>query len=163
MQLSPSQRTLTMKEKVIIDCNIKKPSLHQIGQAEFSHKKNFFYGYEYYRSALKDCLSCGTCRSVCENNAINSEFEIDPDRCTGCAKCQQVCPNQAIERIEKLAGYCFFSECPENIYIQGELNPGAHCAEELLNFIKKEGQTLAQRNGIKSIIINEPIRKEAHP
>lgn len=147
-----------MYKRVIIDCTVEKPC--QIDPEEFSHKKNFFCGYEYYRSALKDCLACGKCHALCESKAINSEFEIDPGLCTACGKCYQVCPNQAIERIEKLAGYCFFSETTEAIYVSGELEPGAKCSKELLAFVKKEGQKIAQAQGLEPTLINNKTEEK---
>ena len=144
--------SIIIEKKIIIDCNVEHPSVPTTMQTEFSHKQNFFYGYEYYRSALKDCLHCGKCRIVCENSAIDLDIEIDPLRCTGCAKCYQVCPAQAIERIERLAGYCFFSETAEAICIYGELEPGEKCAKELLAFVKKEAQKIAQKHQVETIL-----------
>lgn len=40
----------------------------------------------------KNCISCGMCVSVCEENAIEDKtFNIIRDRCTACGKCAEVC------------------------------------------------------------------------
>ncbi len=46
-----------------------------------------------------DCVSCGTCESVCPTNAISEgsdKYVIDPDVCISCGTCADSCPNDAI-------------------------------------------------------------------
>ncbi|HSH34636.1 RnfABCDGE type electron transport complex subunit B [Schnuerera sp.] len=48
------------------------------------------------------CLGCGTCKDVCEFDAIqiiNGIAVIDKDKCTACKKCLSVCPKGIIELI----------------------------------------------------------------
>ena len=46
-----------------------------------------------------DCISCGTCASVCPVEAISEgaeKYEINPEICTDCGTCVGECPVDAI-------------------------------------------------------------------
>lgn len=48
------------------------------------------------------CLGCGTCKDVCEFDAIkmiDGIAVIDKDKCTACMKCIDVCPKSIIELV----------------------------------------------------------------
>ena len=48
------------------------------------------------------CLGCGTCKDVCEFDAIqiiDGIAVIDKDKCTACLKCIEVCPKSIIELV----------------------------------------------------------------
>lgn len=44
------------------------------------------------------CDECGTCISVCPNNALllSDRLTISPEKCTSCAICIKVCPFGAL-------------------------------------------------------------------
>ena len=47
----------------------------------------------------EECLSCGSCESVCPNEAISEgdgKYEIDPEKCIECGSCADTCPVSAI-------------------------------------------------------------------
>lgn len=46
-----------------------------------------------------ECISCGSCESVCPNSAIaegDGKYEIDPAKCDSCGACASNCPVDAI-------------------------------------------------------------------
>ena len=48
------------------------------------------------------CLGCGTCKDVCDFDAIemiDGIAVIDKDKCTACMKCIEVCPKSIIELV----------------------------------------------------------------
>jgi NADH:ubiquinone oxidoreductase subunit F (NADH-binding)/(2Fe-2S) ferredoxin len=52
-----------------------------------------------YRILEEECLHCGLCMDVCEEEAISSGrrgYTIDSDLCIGCGRCRAVCPAEAI-------------------------------------------------------------------
>ena len=52
-----------------------------------------------YRILDEECLLCGLCKDVCEDDAIledRSGYTIDPEACIGCGRCFTVCPAEAI-------------------------------------------------------------------
>lgn len=54
------------------------------------------------KSCSYGCLGCGTCKDVCEFDAIeiiDGIAIIDKDKCTSCKKCLSVCPKGIIELV----------------------------------------------------------------
>jgi NAD-dependent dihydropyrimidine dehydrogenase PreA subunit len=52
-----------------------------------------------YRIVNEECLLCGLCKDVCEQEAVVSErqrYYIDEDKCTRCGTCIQICPAECI-------------------------------------------------------------------
>lgn len=52
-----------------------------------------------YRILDEECLLCGLCKDVCEDDAIledRSGYTIDPEACIGCGRCRTICPAEAI-------------------------------------------------------------------
>lgn len=48
-----------------------------------------------------ECISCGTCKAACPQNAINegSPYEIRQNNCLHCGRCFEECPVNAIQRL----------------------------------------------------------------
>jgi ferredoxin len=47
-----------------------------------------------------ECISCGSCQSVCPVEAISEgddKYVIDPKLCTDCGTCAEQCPVEAIK------------------------------------------------------------------
>ena len=47
-----------------------------------------------------ECISCGSCQSVCPVEAISEgddKYLIDPNLCTECGTCAEQCPVEAIK------------------------------------------------------------------
>ncbi len=52
-----------------------------------------------YRIVEAECLLCGLCQDVCEDDAVResrAQYRIDPELCIGCGKCKAICPAEAI-------------------------------------------------------------------
>jgi NADH:ubiquinone oxidoreductase subunit F (NADH-binding)/(2Fe-2S) ferredoxin/Pyruvate/2-oxoacid:ferredoxin oxidoreductase delta subunit len=52
-----------------------------------------------YRIVEAECLLCGLCQDVCEEDAVRESrehYRIDPELCIGCGKCSAICPAEAI-------------------------------------------------------------------
>ncbi|MHB8829529.1 MAG: 4Fe-4S binding protein [Syntrophales bacterium] len=50
-----------------------------------------------------ECISCGSCQSVCPVEAISEgddKYVIDPKLCTDCGTCAEQCPVEAINPAE---------------------------------------------------------------
>lgn len=47
-----------------------------------------------------DCIDCGRCRSICQNNALSREnpYYIDRNKCNLCFSCADVCPAKSLTR-----------------------------------------------------------------
>lgn len=133
------------QNKVLADCDVDAANLHLLLNPKFDHKENFFCGNEYYRQPA-NCTNCGLCRTVCRYAAITETFDIDPLACEGCASCYYACPSKAIERIEKMSGYCLFSNTPYGQLVHAELNPGEDNSGKLVAKVKKEARRSPKPN-----------------
>ena len=54
------------------------------------------------KSCSFGCLGCGTCKDVCEYDAIqmiDGVAVIDKEKCTACMKCIEICPKKIIELV----------------------------------------------------------------
>jgi NADH:ubiquinone oxidoreductase subunit F (NADH-binding)/(2Fe-2S) ferredoxin/Pyruvate/2-oxoacid:ferredoxin oxidoreductase delta subunit len=52
-----------------------------------------------YRIVEAECLLCGLCQDVCEDDAVRESrdrYTIDAQLCIGCGKCHAICPAEAI-------------------------------------------------------------------
>ena len=50
------------------------------------------------------CIGCGTCLSVCPQNALSTardRIDLDRAKCIGCAACTSLCPTEALTTIGK--------------------------------------------------------------
>jgi ferredoxin len=48
-----------------------------------------------------DCISCGSCASVCPVEAISmgdEHYQIDAESCLSCGTCADTCPMEAISQ-----------------------------------------------------------------
>ncbi len=57
-----------------------------------------------YRILAEECLLCGLCADVCEENAVREDrsgYSIDAEACIGCGRCRDVCPAEAIVLVEQ--------------------------------------------------------------
>ena len=61
-------------------------------------------GDPHIRKAIIDssiCISCGKCRPVCLQKAIDEQFRVIEKRCIGCGECSVVCPVKAVSFFDK--------------------------------------------------------------
>ena len=50
----------------------------------------------------EECVSCGTCHSVCPAKAIKIGFPyVITNKCTDCGRCAEVCPVDAIVKVDE--------------------------------------------------------------
>ncbi len=49
------------------------------------------------------CIGCGSCREVCEFNALslNNPYYVERNSCTLCYKCVDICPAKALTKVGK--------------------------------------------------------------
>lgn len=98
------------------------------------------------KSCSYGCLGCGTCKDVCEFDAIeiiNGIAVIDKEKCTACEMCIGVCPKHIIELVpykQKVIVKCKSQDSGRDV--RGNCSVGCigcricvrNCPEEAFNF-----------------------------
>jgi MinD superfamily P-loop ATPase len=55
------------------------------------------------RIAAEECIACGSCREVCQFQALTAAEDgttrVEADKCMGCGVCVSHCPQEAIELV----------------------------------------------------------------
>ena len=56
---------------------------------------------------ITSCINCGTCKNICQHDAIiiNKNIDIKKERCLGCGQCAKICPQKAIKMESQLIEY----------------------------------------------------------
>lgn len=87
------------------------------------------------------CGGSGTCRDVCQFNAIimlKGKPVLFPELCHGCGSCTLNCPEEAIQEIPKLIGYLQRGFGSDKIYLrQGLLEIGEPQAVPVISALHK--------------------------
>ncbi|MFW6134181.1 MAG: ATP-binding protein [Elusimicrobiota bacterium] len=144
-----------VKDIVICDCDVDAPDLHLILAPEI--KKGFsFIGSKLAVIHKDKCTECGKCIEVCEFDAVNSGFCIDPLECEGCSVCRWFCPEKAISMNEKEAGKYYVSEIDNGFLVHALLNPGEENSGKLVTQVKKKARQQAKENNNEYILIDGP-------
>lgn len=141
------------KNKVIVDCDVDAADLHLLLSPKVKEKYIFKSGQSAVTNKEK-CIDCGKCREVCRFNAVMDDFTIDKVSCEGCSFCTLVCPVGAIAMEENIAGEWYISDTRFGPFVHANLGIAEDNSGKLVTLIRKESQSLAEREGKDLIIID---------
>ena len=97
------------KNAVFCDADVDAADLHLLLKPDVLERREFTGGGKAYirRDA---CTSCGTCVELCQWNAIDDSFQVDPLTCEGCGVCVSLCPEKAIDFPPATCGEWYVSD-----------------------------------------------------
>jgi len=139
---------------VATDCDVDASNLHLLLKPEVIDKKEF-YGQKKAKIETSKCIECGLCREACRFDAIRN-FKVDPILCEGCGVCAYICPAEAINLEEEVSGYLYTSRTKYGFMCHAQLKPGEENSGKLVNLVRKNAETLAEKNGLNLIINDGP-------
>ncbi len=85
------------------NCDVSPAKYEYVGISDCIALSKLAGGIKHCRNA---CLGQGTCKTVCQFDAItveNGVAKINEELCTGCGACSRICPRNVIEMIPKKA------------------------------------------------------------
>lgn len=143
------------KNKVLCDADVDASNLHLLMSPQIKQRHEFSSGH----SAVIDqqrCSKCGTCRDLCQWNAISPDFHVDTLQCEGCGVCVHLCPEQAIDFPIDKAGDWYISETRFGKMVHARLGIGEESSGKLVTRVRKEARTIAESNCAELILTDGP-------
>lgn len=139
--------------KVMVDCDVDAANLHLLLHPEI--KKSFnFKGGKLPIIDKDKCSQCGRCIEVCQFDAIDKDFRVDPLSCEGCSLCARICPEKAIKMEEKITGYWYISDTKYGPLVHARLGIGEGNSGKLVTQVRNTAEEVAQEKGLNLIIID---------
>ena len=143
------------QNKVMCDADVDAADLHLILKPDFGRREDFRSGHEAVID-LEKCVECGTCRELCQWEAISEEFVVDGISCEGCGVCVHFCPEKAIDFVEKTCGEWFISQTRFGPMVHARLGIAEENSGKLVTLVRSEARKLAEGKGLDLILTDGP-------
>ncbi|MBU0953247.1 MAG: ATP-binding protein [Nanoarchaeota archaeon] len=148
---------LSEQKKVLLaDVDVDCPNDHLILDVERKKLVDVFQSIPQWE--FDKCTKCGTCASVCKQNAIvavkgkNPAFV--PELCIGCKACIVACPVKAIQEGRKKIGKIYSGDKYGVHLVSGELKLGELASGEMVVETRKVADDLAKKNGFDIVLVD---------
>jgi len=142
-----------VENKVMADCDVDAADLHLILKPEIQHQEDFYSGKTAFIRE-NDCTQCGKCVEVCQFDAINPDFIVDPVACEGCGVCVWFCPVDAIDFNENLSGRWFISKTRFGPMVHARLGIAEENSGKLVTLVRRQAKLLAEEQNSDFIIVD---------
>ena len=139
--------------KIMADCDVDAADLHLILAPETKLTEEFRSGKTAF-IRLKDCGQCGKCIEVCQFDAINRDFVVDPVSCEGCGVCVWFCPEDAIDFNENKSGHWFISDTRFGQMVHARLGVAEENSGKLVSLVRRQAKLLAEKENSDYIIVD---------
>jgi MinD superfamily P-loop ATPase len=143
------------QNSVIVDADVDAADLHLILKPEILKTTEFMGGYKAFIDKNL-CTECGTCIQVCNFNAINQDFIINPVDCEGCKVCFEFCPEKAVEFSQQVCGSWYISDSRAGRMIHAKLGIAQENSGMLVSLLRKKAKEAASKENIPLIITDGP-------
>lgn len=143
------------ENKVLVDCDVDAPDLHLLLAPAQRFAQPFLAGVK-ARVVAEKCTGCGTCRQVCQFEAIEggAEATINPLACEGCGVCAYFCPEQAIHLDKNHCGTWYVSDTAQGTLVHAQLFAGEENSGKLVSFVKKQARQQAEQEGATLLLVD---------
>lgn len=143
------------QNNVFCDADVDAADLHLLMNPEVISRSDFQGGGVAVIN-LDRCIDCGLCRDLCQFDAINESYEVNPIDCEGCGVCVDFCPEKAIDFPVKTCGEWFISDTRFGPMVHARLGIAEENSGKLVTLIRQEAKTLAEKNNKNLIITDGP-------
>jgi MinD superfamily P-loop ATPase len=143
------------KNKVLCDADVDAADLHLIVEPTIQSRHEFQSGH----TALIDerrCSQCGQCRDLCQFEAINLDFEVDPIACEGCGVCVHFCPEKAIDFPINTCGEWYISDTRLGPMVHARLGIAEENSGKLVSLVRNKAKAIAEETGADLILTDGP-------
>lgn len=141
--------------KVICDADVDAADLHLILSPVIRQKTEFKAGHTAMINSEK-CTECGLCRDLCQWDAIDETFHIDPIACEGCGVCFYFCPEKAVDFPEKSCGEWYISDTRLGPMVHARLGIAEENSGKLVSLVRREAEKLAHEKNFNLILTDGP-------
>ena len=143
------------QNKIMCDADVDAADLHLILKPDIGQREDFQSGHEAVIN-LEKCVECGTCRELCQWDAISEKFIVDNISCEGCGVCVHFCPEGAIDFVQKTCGEWFISETRFGPLVHARLGIAEENSGKLVTLVRSEARRLAEDKGLNLILTDGP-------
>ena len=144
-----------LDNSIAVDCDVEASNLHLLTIPENIKEEKFLAGNTFSISKEK-CTSCGLCKTLCKNSAINDNYEINPFLCEECKLCYYKCPNDAISFIEGHKGTCYQGTSSYGELFFAKLFAGEDNSGKLVSKLRSSAREFAKKYKKDYIISDGP-------
>lgn len=125
----------------VLDCDVEEPNVHIFLKPEVieSHPVELLVP----RIMEERCTYCRRCAEFCQYNALFVAGEtamVFPELCHSCGGCKLVCPEEAIEEVPRMIGKIFKGQADGVELVYGELNIGEPLAVPIISKVKEQAK-----------------------
>ncbi|HBH28912.1 MAG: ATP-binding protein [Desulfofustis sp. PB-SRB1] len=140
---------------IMVDSDVDAADLHLLLHPRVEKTEPFFGGN---RALIReaDCTQCGTCRQLCQFDAITDEFVIDEVACEGCGVCVAFCPEKAIDFPVQQCGEWYVSATDHCPMVHARLGIGEENSGKLVSLIRARARELAEQRCLPLILTDGP-------
>jgi MinD superfamily P-loop ATPase len=143
------------KRAIICDADVDAADLHLLLKPTIL-KQSDFKGGNHAIINLDLCSACGTCRELCQFDAIDPGFHVDKIDCEGCGVCVDFCPERAIDFPEKTCGQWFISKTRFGPMVHARLGIAEENSGKLVSLVRQEAKKLAEESNLDWMITDGP-------
>lgn len=134
-----------------LDCDVEEPNGHIFLKPDLNHSETCSVIIPQVNE--RKCTACGTCRDICNYNAI-VQFGVTvmtfPDLCHSCLGCFRVCEEDALFQATREIGVLESGMAGDIEFVHGRVRIGEAMGVPLLKAVKKKA------NPEKLVIIDAP-------
>ncbi len=123
----------------VLDCDVEEPNVHIFLKPEATESQPVELLVP--RIIEERCTYCRRCAEFCQYNALFVAGEtamVFPELCHSCGGCRLVCPEEAIEEVPRMIGKIFKGEASGVELVYGELNIGEPLAVPIISKVKEQ-------------------------
>jgi len=136
---------LSVGAEQVLDCDVEEPNVHIFLEPEVTESQPVELLVP--RIIEERCTYCRKCAEFCQYNALFVAGEtamVFPELCHSCGGCKLVCPEDAIEEVPRMIGKIFKGHAHGVELVYGELNIGEPLAVPIISEVKEQ----ARREGL---------------
>lgn len=123
----------------VLDCDVEEPNVHIFLKPKAIESQPVELLVP--RIKEERCNYCRRCAEFCQYNALFVAGEtamVFPELCHSCGGCRLVCPEEAIEEIPRIIGRIFKGQANGVELVYGELNIGEPLAVPIISKVKEQ-------------------------